>query len=118
MPLRVAVLTDWFDVRERLDQVPGLERVEDVADADAVVCIHLTRDDTRGARRLRLVQALSAGTDGIEHDALPPGCVLCNAYEHEDAIGEWVLMAMLALSRNLLAYDRALRRDEWLRPPL
>jgi phosphoglycerate dehydrogenase-like enzyme len=61
---------------------------------------------------------MSAGADSIPRDALPPGCTLCNAYAHEDGIGEWVLMAMLALTRNLLAYDRALRDGEWLRPGL
>jgi phosphoglycerate dehydrogenase-like enzyme len=118
MTLRVALFTDWFGVGERLRDEPGIELVDDVADADALVTNRLTRDDVAGAGRLRLVQALSAGADSIERDALPPGCTLCNAYEHENAIAEWTLMSMLALARNLLAYDRALRQGQWAQPPL
>jgi phosphoglycerate dehydrogenase-like enzyme len=116
--VRVLLRTDWFAIGERLHEVPEVELVDDVAGADAIVCNRLTAEDTRGAQRLRLVQALSAGADSIDRAALPEGCVLCNAYAHEDAIGEWTLMAMLALTRNLLAYDRALRHGEWLEPPL
>ena len=41
------------------------------------------------------------------------GCVVCNVYEHETAIGEWVLMVMLALTRRLIVYDRDLRAGDW-----
>lgn len=109
---------DPLGLSERLASLQEVELVDEPASADAIVCNRLTRDDTRGAERLRLVQALSAGADSIEREALPPGCALCNAYAHEDAIGEWVVMAMLALTRNLIPYDRALRGDEWLRPSL
>jgi phosphoglycerate dehydrogenase-like enzyme len=107
-----------------LERAPGMEVVrvrehealaDALVDADAVVCNRLQPADTRSARRLRLVQATSAGADRVDPAALPPGCVLCNAYEHEDAIAEWVLMAVLALTRHLLRYDRALRENEWSR---
>jgi phosphoglycerate dehydrogenase-like enzyme len=88
---------------------------EALAEADAVVCNRLEPADTRGARKLRLVQATSAGADRVDPAALPPGCVLCNAYEHEDAIAEWVLMAVLVLTRHLLRYDRGLRENDWSR---
>jgi phosphoglycerate dehydrogenase-like enzyme len=79
------------------------------------VCNRLEPADTRGARKLRLVQATSAGADRVDPAALPPGCVLCNAYEHEDAIAEWVMMAVLALTHHLLRYDRSLRQNDWSR---
>jgi phosphoglycerate dehydrogenase-like enzyme len=107
-----------------LERVPGMEIVsvrssdalpDALEEADALVCNRLDRSDTRSASRLRLVQATSAGADRVDRAALPPGCVLCNAYEHEDAIAEWVLMAVLALTRHLLAYDRGLRAGDWSR---
>jgi phosphoglycerate dehydrogenase-like enzyme len=97
--------------------VPGLRFVDAIADADAVLCYRLTAEDLAGARSLRLVQALSAGADRIDRSAIPAGCAFCNVYEHEVAIGEWVLGAMLALSHRLLLFDRDLRRDEWHRDP-
>ncbi len=99
-------------IRERL---PGVVFVGSAAEADAVLCHRLTAKDVAGARRLQLVQALSAGADRIDRAAIPPGCVLCNVYEHEVAIGEWVLGAILALAHRLLPFDRDLRRGEWHR---
>lgn len=84
-----------------------------LADADAIVCTELLRSETADARRLRLVQILGAGADGIEAGAVPPGCALCNAYGHEVAIAEWTLLVMLALRRQLLPSDRGLRAGEW-----
>jgi phosphoglycerate dehydrogenase-like enzyme len=81
--------------------------------ADAVVAGELAADLLAEASKLRLVHVLGAGWDGIAVDALPAGCVVCNVFEHETAIGEWVLMAMLALTRRLLVYDRDLRAGEW-----
>jgi phosphoglycerate dehydrogenase-like enzyme len=113
------------DVAARLvERLPGPEIVrvtepsrlaDALRQADAVVCNRLAPEDTREATRLRLVQATSAGADRVDPSALPPGCVLCNAYEHEDAIAEWVLMAVLALTRHLLVYDRGLRTGDWSR---
>jgi phosphoglycerate dehydrogenase-like enzyme len=107
-----------------IERLPGMEIVrpadpdrlaDELSTADAVVCNRLTPADTRNAHRLRLVQATSAGADRVDPAALPPGCVLCNAYAHEDAIAEWVLMSVLALTRHLFVYDRRLRGGNWSR---
>ena len=84
-----------------------------LSEAEVVVCMELSPADTAGARRLRLVQLLGAGADGVEEGAVPAGCVLANVYGHETAIGEWSVMAMLALTRRLLVHDRDLRQGEW-----
>jgi phosphoglycerate dehydrogenase-like enzyme len=86
-----------------------------LADADAVVCGRLQPRDTELAGRLRLIQAASAGADRIERAAVPAGCALCNLHGHEQAIAEWAVMAMLALSRGLLFFDRELREGRWHR---
>jgi phosphoglycerate dehydrogenase-like enzyme len=63
------VLPDWMD-REALEALPRLERV-------------------------RVVQALSAGTDWIEA-RVPPWATLCNARGARDvAVAEWVVGALL-----------------------
>jgi phosphoglycerate dehydrogenase-like enzyme len=85
----------------------------ELADADALLCNRLEPADTEGAQRLRLVQALSAGADRVDPAAVPPGCTLCNLFGHEQAMAEWVVMAVLALSRRLLTYDRRLREGDW-----
>ena len=95
------------DDADRSELKRALER------ADAVVAGELGADVLEHARELRLVHVLGAGWDGVAVDALPDGCAVCNVYEHETAIGEWVLMVMLALTRRLIVYDRDLRAGEW-----
>jgi phosphoglycerate dehydrogenase-like enzyme len=95
------------------ERVPGLEYVDAIDEADVVLCYRLSPEDLAGAKRLRLVQALSAGADGVDRAAIPTGCAFCNVYEHEVAIGEWVLGAMLVLSHRMFLFDRDLRRNVW-----
>jgi phosphoglycerate dehydrogenase-like enzyme len=67
----------------------------------------------RAAARLRLVQVPGAGLDRIDRSALPRGAWLANAYGHEIGIAEYVLGAMLALTREYGRLDASLRRGEW-----
>ena len=90
-----------------------MELAEAIASADVVIGAELRAEELARAKRLRLVQVLGAGYDGIATDALPAECALCNVFLHEIAIAEWALMAMLALTRRLLPYDRDLRRGTW-----
>jgi phosphoglycerate dehydrogenase-like enzyme len=111
-----AARVGWLGARVPDADFVAVDR-EDLAtalrDADAVICTALSAADLEPAVRLRLVQVLGAGLNGVEVDALPAGCTLCNVYGHERAIAEWIVMAMLALSRRLLPHDRNLRRGEW-----
>ena len=107
---------DGFEiVRVHRDDRDALRR--ELAGADAVLTNRLEVEDTRDATRLRLAQALSAGADRLDAAALPPGCALCNVHGHEEAVAQWALMAMLALTRHLLPYDRDLRQGRWHRWP-
>src|SRR5206468_7996376 len=65
------------------------------------------------ANRLKLVQVPGAGLDRIDRRALPAGTALANAYGHEVGIAEYVVGAMLALTRELGRLDAALRRGVW-----
>ncbi|MBD0348934.1 MAG: hypothetical protein ICV59_07260 [Thermoleophilia bacterium] len=110
---------DLAELRRRLPDADVVVAPDDLgealADADAVVCYRLTADETRRVRRLRLVQTGSAGADGVDRDALPDDAVLCNVRGHERSMAEWVLMAMLALPRQVLRFDRDLREGRWYR---
>jgi phosphoglycerate dehydrogenase-like enzyme len=65
------------------------------------------------SRRLKLVQVPGAGLDRIDRSALPVGASLANVYGHEVGIAEYVVGAMLALTRSLGRLDAALRRGVW-----
>jgi phosphoglycerate dehydrogenase-like enzyme len=66
--------------------------------------------------RLKLVQLPAAGLDRVDRAALPNGAWLANAYGHETGIAEFVIGAMLALTRNLIRLDADLRAGLWPGP--
>ena len=80
---------------------------------DVLVTMAFTREMAAAAPRLRLVQVPGAGLDRIDRSALPAGTRLANAYGHEVGIAEYVIGAMLALTRDLARLDRSLRRGVW-----
>jgi phosphoglycerate dehydrogenase-like enzyme len=82
------VLPDWKD-RETIDALPRLQR-------------------------LRVVQALSAGTDWIE-TLVPPWATLCNARGARDAaVAEWVVGALLGDAYGQFTAARARRWSDAL----
>jgi phosphoglycerate dehydrogenase-like enzyme len=84
-----------------------------LADIDVLVTMGLTVEMARAARRLKLVQVPGAGVDRIDRSALRAGTLLANTYGHETGIAEYVIGAMLALTREFSRLDGALRRGEW-----
>jgi len=61
---------------------------------DAVISLRYGKDEA--ARYLpRLVHLPGAGADAIEFERLPPDCLVCNVFEHEIPIAEYVLAAIL-----------------------
>jgi phosphoglycerate dehydrogenase-like enzyme len=67
----------------------------------------------RAGRKLKFVQVSGTGTDEIDFESLEQGVIVANTFNHERSIAEWVIMAMLALSRQLLQSDRHLRAGLW-----
>ena len=94
-----------------LDDEVGI--VSRLADVDVLVTMAFTRAMGAAAGRLKLVQVPGAGLDRIDRAALPPGASLANVYGHETGIAEYVLGAMLALTRDLARLDAAFRRGAW-----
>jgi phosphoglycerate dehydrogenase-like enzyme len=84
-----------------------------LADVDVLVTMVFTREMGAAARRLKLVQVPGAGLERIDRGALPAGTALANAYGHEVGIAEFALAAMLALTRDFVRLDAALRRGVW-----
>jgi phosphoglycerate dehydrogenase-like enzyme len=87
--------------------------IAQLADVDVLVTMALTAEMGRAATRLKLVQVPGAGLDRIDRSALPEGARLANVYGHETGIAEYVIGAMLALTRDFPRVDTALRAGEW-----
>ena len=87
--------------------------VSRLADVDVLVTLGFTREMGAAAKRLKLVQVPGAGLDRIDRSALPAETLLANAYGHEVGIAEYVVGAMLAVTRGFGRIDAALRRGAW-----
>src|ERR1700722_10302322 len=82
-------------------------------EADVLVAMGFTAGMSTAAPRLRLVQVPGAGLDRVDRAALRPGTYLANAYGHEAGIAEYVIGAMIALTRSFARLDARLRQGEW-----
>ncbi len=102
--LDVEILGDPID-RARLPQA--------AADADILVSNHWLAAYPP-APKVRLVQSVATGVDLIDLTALPAGVTVCNAFGHETAIAEYIVMAMLALRHRFFEISGEFReRGSW-----
>lgn len=80
--------------------------------SDVVVTLRFSRRDAP-APRFRLLHVPGAGLDGIDFDTLDDGCTVCNVYEHEGPIAEYVCAAMLERETGFAAMTRSFTPDGW-----
>jgi phosphoglycerate dehydrogenase-like enzyme len=84
-----------------------------LSDADVLVSMGFDSAMAAAAPRLRLVQVPGAGLDRIDRSKFRPGLALANAYGHEAGIAEYIMGAMIALTRSFRRTDQKLRSGEW-----
>jgi phosphoglycerate dehydrogenase-like enzyme len=65
------------------------------------------------APQLKLLQLPGAGTDEIALDSVPAQATVCNVFEHETGISEYVLATMLQWVIPIPKLDAALRGGKW-----
>jgi phosphoglycerate dehydrogenase-like enzyme len=96
---------------------PDEKQIEAVKDADFILWFSARLSDgvLRSARKVRLVQGLSAGYDSINLKLLRELNIPCanNGGANSWAVADHAVLAMLALYRRLLAADRSTREGRW-----
>jgi phosphoglycerate dehydrogenase-like enzyme len=85
-------------------------------EVDVLVTLVFTPPMRAAAARLRLVQVPGAGLDRIDRAALGPEMALANVHGHEAGIAEYVLGALIALSRDFEGLGTRLRAGVWDAP--
>jgi len=87
--------------------VPGVSLISGLRRRiEMLVTMTLSVEMGRLAHRLKLVQVPGVDLDRIDRSALPPGALLANAYGHESGVGEYVIGAILALTREFYRPDK------------
>ena len=110
-------------IRDRLPPGLGVEILGDpeqlmrspkaASGADILVTNHW-RAEYPSAPRVRLVQSVATGIELIDLAALPSGVRICNAFGHETAIAEYILMVMLVWSHRFKEIEGDFRaRSSW-----
>jgi len=85
------------------------------ADADILVTNHW-RVEYPPASRVKLVLSVATGVELIDLAALPPRVTVCNAFGHETAIAEYILMVMLVWSHRFREIEGDFRSCSSWRP--
>jgi len=101
LPCQLIVAANANDILSRL------------ADVDVLVSLEFSARMAEAAPRLSLLQVPGAGLDRIDRAALRPGTRLANAYGHEAGIAEYIIGAIIALSRGFSRLDAKLRQGQW-----
>lgn len=68
---------------------------------------------TPDLKQLKLIHLPGSGIDGINFSKLPEGCKVCNVYEHETAISEFVLANLLNWEINLINKIKKFKLYNW-----
>lgn len=79
---------------------------------DVVISLRFARKDGPPPD-FRLLHVPGAGLDGIDMASLPAGCTVCNVFEHEIPIAEFVLAAMLHWEIRPDELRRSFSTDRW-----
>ena len=100
------------------DPIDRVRLPQAAADADILVSNHW-RADYPPAPKVRLVQSVATGVELIDLAVLPAGLAVCNAFGHESAIAEYVVMVMLAWRHRLFEISTEFRelaswRTSWV----
>ena len=80
--------------------------------ADAMISMNWSWD-LAATSHLKLLHLPGAGTDAIDFEKLPVTVSVCNCFEHEIGIAEFVLGAMLEWTIGIRTMDRGLRQADW-----
>jgi phosphoglycerate dehydrogenase-like enzyme len=87
-----------------------------LAEAEILVSVDFDRS-LPPMPRLRLLHIPAAGLDAVDLAAVPRGCRVCNVFEHDIGVSEYVMAALLDFTVGLAAKSERFRAGEWTHSP-
>ena len=82
-----------------------------VTQADALISMDWRWDID--SSRLKLLHLPGAGTDAIQFSKLSASTTVCNVFEHDIGIAEYVMAGMLEMTLGLRTMDQNIRQGRW-----
>ena len=112
---RLARIPEFLTTEWRIDVADERNRKEFTAALSrAHACISMQwPTDMPAAPHLQLLHLPGAGTDAIDFNAVPATAAVCNVFEHEISISEYVLASMLQWVIPISRLQADLRRGQW-----
>jgi phosphoglycerate dehydrogenase-like enzyme len=105
-----AELPPGLDIEILADPQDLLRSPQASAAADILISNHW-RAEYPPMPRVTLVQSVATGIELFDLAALPPGVRVCNAFGHETAIAEYIIMVWLALHHRLFEISGEFREE-------
>ena len=84
----------------------------DLMSADAVITMDWDYHN-QSFDRLKLIHLPGAGLDAINFKSVPEKVTVCNVFEHEIPISEYVISSILMWTTRIHLQDPLLRRNDW-----
>ena len=110
--VREHLSTDWELLTLPDPDSPELLRTA-LVDADMLLSMDFS-DRFPPAPTLKLLQLPGAGYDRIDFEAVPPAASICNVFEHEIGIAEYLVLTLLEWEIRVRDMDAALREGRWV----
>ena len=100
-------VTQWSD-----DESPE-ELAAKAEQADVIVGGRFRATDFPNLPNLKLFHIPFTGFDWLDEAALPPGCKVCNTFEHEIAIAKYIMAGMLEVEIEIAAVSSRFKSHRW-----
>jgi phosphoglycerate dehydrogenase-like enzyme len=104
------------DVVEVDHRAADQRAISALAEAEILVSVEFDRSLPR-APKLRLVHIPAAGLDAVDLAAVPQECRVCNVFEHDIGVSEYVMAAMLYFTIGLVSKSERFRSGDWADSP-
>lgn len=104
------------NVEEITGEENDAERAQKFADTDVLVTVNFGRD-LPPTPKLKLIHLPASGLELIDVEAVPEGCRVCNAFEHDIGISEYVMSAMLRFTVDLDRRSDRFKAGDWQDTP-
>ena len=107
LPLHWDILT-WDPEQDSPDLF-----LEKAMEADVIIGGKIPLQSWPKLPKLKMFQIPWTGYDFCSPQTMPQGISVCNCYEHETTIAEYVMLAMLEWQIRLSRMDRRIREKGW-----